>query len=102
VSASPYQQVHFGPDGDAAIYQGGKLLAYGELVQMYEMLLSRLHVRLVDSDAFLRGGLGRENLAQTIEQIAAYEAEQRVPLATAGEESVEVEPQGWSSHIDWE
>lgn len=71
----------------SALYINGKLERVGDHYLIHDRLMDKLGIAVEQSDAFLIGGDGRENAAQTVDE---YRAEVR-RRATAAETAEELE-----------
>lgn len=70
-------------DDWTAVYLNGNLVRVGDSYLADEWLQSRFGVKVVQDDAFLRGGNSRDGVAQTLDELAAYRAERDERHATA-------------------
>lgn len=64
----------------SALYERetGRLVHSGDHYAVIETLLANLKVEQVQSDAFMRGGGGHEDVARTLEDLQAYEHGERL------------------------
>jgi seryl-tRNA(Sec) selenium transferase len=84
-------EIHYDTEGEwAALYVGGKLARtprrgaiVGDRHWVEECAFEVLGVTQVQSSAFLRGGDGRADVAETLEEVAAYRAEREARLEEA-------------------
>lgn len=60
-----------------AVYVNGSLVRVGDSYLADEWLREHCDVETVQSDAFMRGSMMRQDVAQTLEEVYAYEAEVR-------------------------
>lgn len=69
----------------SALYIDGKLDTVGDSYHSDERLAEILGVQEYDDDAFLRGGDGRSDVAQTLDELHTWQAQRDTKLAQAEE-----------------
>lgn len=67
-------EIHYS-DGWAALYVDGNLECVGDSYIAEEQAFQILGVRQIQNDAFMRGQTSRDGVAQTLEEVEAYETE---------------------------
>jgi len=74
-------EVHFAEDW-AAVYENGELAYEHHVDDMFDFLFSKLKIKEVHDDAFLRGGSG-QNTAKTLVEVYEYRQQRELKLDQA-------------------
>lgn len=82
----PNLEIHYDPNGEwAALYVDGRLDRVGDAYLAEEKAFELLGVKTLQDDAFLRGQGGRDGVAQTLDEVAAYRTERDAAKARAAQ-----------------
>jgi hypothetical protein len=90
VITMPDLEIHYSGQDWAALYSGGALVANGHDHTVEEAALSMCDVKLVNDDAFLRGGNGTGRngtppIAATLDEVHEYADQRDTRLSQAAE-----------------